>query len=72
MVQNAGHIPKNRQNGRHERLETVPNYLVYGLFFARTERKLERLCKVSAINLRFVSWLVCEWTTLLVDVFMGS
>jgi len=33
MVQNAGSVPKNRQNKRREKLKIVAIYLLYNLFF---------------------------------------
>ena len=53
MVQNAGFVPKNRQNKRGEKLEIGVIYLLWDYIFARTERKLGRHCKIKDNNLSF-------------------
>ena len=53
MVQNAGSLLKNRQTGRREKRKWQSFTYFSTYIFARTERKLERHCKIKDNNLSF-------------------
>ena len=58
MVQNAGSFLKIEHIVRSERLEIGRFTYIMAYIFARTERKLERYCKIKDNDLRF------EWMCL--------